>query len=489
MFRIPPRMLGWLRIRTTRTALGLLIVSVAFVSGFGAPVDDPRAANAEASFEPAATDAGADASGPAHVGARSSGLRASWEDDSRPNSRVVAEYAPIRIESLPIHAPELGEGPWASGANMTLVTRGALGRGESLSRSLRRQGIDSATVHLVAREMASAFDFRRSRPGDRYRLVQDPEGMVLEFRFSQGPERSWSLRWDTDHYVVSEDIALLRTQLAKVSGLVESSLYDAVKELGEQPQLAADFADIFAWDIDFSRSVRPGDDFQILYERLYRTDDDGAEIYVKPGRILAARYRGLMGERAAVYFAGEDDLGGYYRPDGSSIERAFLMAPLEFRRISSSFSRARQHPILKVVRPHPGIDYAAARGTPLWAIGDGRVIYRGWAGASGNLVKIRHMNGYVSSYAHLSGFQPNLAVGQRVKQKQVIGYVGDTGLATGPHVCFRMQRNGHYVNPLEIASPPGEAIERHAWKSFQLRRDLLLSDLGRGTLVAADEAL
>jgi murein DD-endopeptidase MepM/ murein hydrolase activator NlpD len=372
---------------------------------------------------------------------------------------------------------------------MTLVTRGALGRGESLSRSLRRQGIDSATVHLVAREMASAFDFRRSRPGDRYRLVQDPEGMVLEFRFSQGPERSWSLRWDTDHYVVSEDIALLRTQLAKVSGLVESSLYNAVKELGEQPQLAADFADIFAWDIDFSRSVRPGDDFQILYERLYRTDDDGAEIYVKPGRILAARYRGSMGERAAVYFEGEDDLGGYYRPDGSSIERAFLMAPLEFRRISSSFSRARQHPILKVVRPHPGIDYAAARGTPLWAIGDGRVIYRGWAGASGNLVKIRHMNGYVSSYAHLSGFQPNLAVGQRVKQKQVIGYVGDTGLATGPHVCFRMQRNGHYVNPLEIASPPGEAIERHAWKSFQLRRDLLLSDLGRSTLVAADEAL
>jgi murein DD-endopeptidase MepM/ murein hydrolase activator NlpD len=313
--------------------------------------------------------------------------------------------------------------------------------------------------------------------------------MVLDFRYSTSGRKSYSMSWTSDHYAVREDVATLRTQLAKVSGMIESSLYDAIKALGERTQLATDFADVFAWDIDFSRNVRPGDDFQILYEKLYRTDDDGSEVYVKPGRILAARYHGTMGERSAIYFEHEDGRGGYYRPDGSSIERAFLMAPLEFKRISSSFSRARRHPILNVVRPHPGIDYAAALGTPIWAIGDGTVIYRGWAGASGNLVKIRHGNGYVSSYAHLSGFEPALAVGQVVKQKQVIGFVGATGLATGPHVCFRIQQNGRYVNPLEIASPAGDAIEQEAWKSFQLRRDLLLGDLGSSTLVAADEAL
>ena len=147
------------------------------------------------------------------------------------------------------------------------------------------------------------------------------------------------------------------------------------------------------------------------------------------------------------------------------------------------------HPILNVVRAHPGIDYAASKGTPIWSVGDGTVVFRGWAGASGNLVKIRHAGGYVSQYAHLSGFAKSLRVGQTVRQKEVIGFVGDTGLATGPHVCFRLQRHGRYVNPLEIASPSGANVTGSDWRSFELRRDLLLGDLGSGTLVAADEAL
>ena len=165
------------------------------------------------------------------------------------------------------------------------------------------------------------------------------------------------------------------------------------------------------------------------------------------------------------------------------------MAPLRHARITSSYSRARRHPILKVTRPHHGIDYAAAIGMPVWSVATGEVIYRGWAGGFGNLVKVKHNNGYVSYYAHLSRFEKGLRVGDRVTQKQVIGYVGSTGLATGPHVCFRVQRHGQYVNPLDIASPPAEAISGDHWTRFMTLRDVLLSDLGSTTLVVADEAL
>lgn len=404
-----------------------------------------------------------------------------------PGSKVVAEYAPVAIETLPMH-PRNDAEHWPSATSLTVVTKGVLERGQTLSAALRAQGISSATIHLIAAEMRGTFDFRHAQPGHRYRLGQDPDGMVLDFRYSTSAEKSYYLFWEGTRYVVREDHAALRTQLAKVSGGIQSSLYEAIVNVGEHSALAGAFADIFAWDIDFSRSVRPGDDFQILYERLYRTDDEGTEVYVKPGRILAARYRGSVGDYEAVFFEG-DGRSGYFRPDGSAMERAFLVAPLEYSRISSSFSTARRHPILGVVRPHRGIDYAAAPGAPVWSVADGTVIYRGWAGASGNLVKIKHRTGYVSYYAHLLGFEKGIKVGDSVTQKQVVGYVGSTGLATGPHVCFRVQKNGRYVNPLDVVSPPAAGVAGAEWPLFKARRDLLLSDLGSATLVAADEAL
>ena len=407
-------------------------------------------------------------------------------------SEVVAEYEPVAIEALPLHLPgprQRSEDEWSPSTALTVVTKGQLERGQSLSTALRAQGISSATIHLVAREMKGTFNFRHAQPGHRYRLTQDPDGQVLEFQYSTSPERSFRLTWHEGHYAVEENQSTLQTQLAKVSGRIETSLYEAILAVGEHTSLASAFANIFAWDIDFTRNVRPGDDFEILYEKLYRTDEEAQVVYVRPGRILAARYRGSAGNFEAVFFEPNEGHAGYYRPDGSAIERAFLVAPLEFRRISSSFSTARRHPILGVVRPHRGIDYAAAPGTPVWSVADGTVIYRGWAGASGNLIKIKHRNGYVSYYAHLAGFEKGLAVGDSVTQKQVIGRVGSTGLATGPHVCFRVQKNGRYVNPLDISSPPAEGVGREHWPTFRAHRDLLLSDLGTTTLVAADEAL
>lgn len=468
---------------TRRGGLAVLLATLGFLSGFGDlsnlgnPSEIPPAASAN-SVEPP-TPPPVSSAPPTHL-----------EHGTATNAHSeVAHYATVEIDSLPLFQSSDGADELAPGSSLTVVTKGKIKPGESLSRALGRHGIAASTVHLIAREMKPVFDFRHSQPGDRYRLGQDPEGMVLDFRYRVSHEKSFYLFWEGTRYVVSEEHAELQPQLAKVAGVVESSLYVAIRSLGEQSQLATDFADIFAWSIDFSRSARPGDDFQILYERLYRTDDDGEQVYVKPGRILAARYRGSVGDHSVVYYEPAEGRGGYYRPDGSSIERAFLVAPLEFSRISSAYSKARRHPILKVVRPHRGIDYAAAHGTPLWSVAAGEVIYRGWAGASGNLVKVRHVNGYVSYYAHLSRFEKGLRVGQHVDQKQLIGYVGSTGLATGPHVCFRVQRHGEYVNPLDIASPPADAISGANWTRFMARRDMLLSDLGSGRLVASDEAL
>jgi murein DD-endopeptidase MepM/ murein hydrolase activator NlpD len=407
-------------------------------------------------------------------------------EDELETGEIVAQYASVSIDAIPIHRSD--RDPQA-GDSLTIVTRGEIGLGESLGSSLSRQGISPGTIHLIASEMRTVFDFRRSRPGDRYRLGQDADGRVLDFRYAQGPEESFYLAWEGTRYVVSKETAELRPQIAKIAGVVDSSLYGAIRALGEQSSLATEFARIFAWDIDFSRNVHPGDEFQILYERLYRLNDDGEQVYVRPGRVLAGHYAGNVGEHTVVYFEDEQRGGAYFRPDGSSVERAFLAAPLEFSRISSRFTRARRHPILNITRPHPGIDYAAAVGTPIWAVADGVVEYRARAGSSGNLVRIRHAGGYTSHYAHLSKFTKGLKVGDRVEQKQVIGFVGSTGLSTGPHVCFRVKKDGRYVDPMRISSPAGEPVERDDFVVFQNVRDRLLADLGSGPLSVTDEAL
>jgi murein DD-endopeptidase MepM/ murein hydrolase activator NlpD len=368
------------------------------------------------------------------------------------------------------------------------ITRGELAAGDTLASALGREGVTPDVVHVIARELSPLFNFRRARPGHRYRLVRDAEGALVAFRYQISSIDSYLVRRDGDGWAAAKEEAELRPQVARIAGLVTSSLHGAVVALGERGQLANDFADVFAWDVDFSRSVRPGDEFAILYERLYRSDPDEGEVYVRPGRILAARYKGEVGEYKALYFELEEGRGGYYRPDGRAVERQFLLAPVRYTRISSRFSSARRHPILKITRPHHGIDYVAPAGTPLWSVADGRVLYRGWAGGFGNLIKIRHNNGYVSYYAHLSRFAKGLAVGQPVHQKQVIGYVGKTGLATGAHVCFRIARDGQYVDPRRLQTPAGDPVPPELLASFRVTRDVLLAELDAGPLVAAEEA-
>jgi murein DD-endopeptidase MepM/ murein hydrolase activator NlpD len=370
------------------------------------------------------------------------------------------------------------------------VFEGTLERGETLTEALQDAGVSSGVVYGITRAIGKLYDFRKARPGHSYRLALDTVGELVEFRYDTSPVESYTVSRDGEAFMSRREEPPTRTEVARIAGVVSSNLHEAVVGLGESPQLAVDLADIFAWDIDFSRSVRFGDEFRVLYERLYRTDAQGRDAYVGTGRILAARYVGAAGDHAAVYFESGQGRGGYYRPDGSSVERNFLMAPVRHSRIASAFSNARLHPILRVWRPHHGIDYAAPEGTPIWAVADGTVIHRGRAGGFGNLVKIRHSDGYVSYYGHLSRFPRGLSEGDRVRQKQVIGYVGHTGLATGPHVCFRMSKDGRFVDPARLRLPGGPPLSSELRQVFATSRDVLLARLdATAPLIEADEAL
>ncbi len=392
---------------------------------------------------------------------------------------VLAAFVPPPMTPVEAPVPELAE-PWS--------VRGELRSGDTLAESFARAGAPRDTAFRVARWMKPHYDFRRkARGGHTWELGLDPEGRFLDFRYWTSQIESYHLFLDeAGEPQVRVEQAALVAHVGRLRGVVETTLFDAVVEHGEDVRLARDFADIFAWDLDFSRSVRPGDEFSILYERLHRVLEDGTELYMHPGPILAAHYAGSEGEHRAVYFETEQGRGGYYRPDGTSVRGQFLKAPLRFVRISSSYSSGRLHPILKIKRPHHGIDYAAPAGEPVWSVADGKVIYRGWAGGFGNLIKVRHANGYVSYYAHLSRFARGLQEGSRVQQKQVIGYVGQTGLATGPHVCFRIAQHGRFVNPTQLRVPSGEPVPEAVRAVFEDTRDLLLAELDGGPVLARD---
>ena len=365
---------------------------------------------------------------------------------------------------------------------------GELRRGETLAGSLRERGVSSRMVDRIVRTMAPIFDFRRARSGDRYELLLLPDGRIAEFTYRRrGGEELRILRVG-DRLRAERIEEALEARRSRIAGVIATSLYEAVSALGENPVLATEFARIFAGEFDFSRRVRPGDAFEMLYERLYRRLPGGDEQYVRPGRILAATWRGAAGTHTAVWFAGEDGRGGYYRPDGTAVERRFLSAPLHYRRISAGFSRSRRHPILKVRRPHLGIDYAAPRGTPVWAVADGVIVHRGWAGGFGRLVKIRHDDGFVSYYGHLSRYASGQRVGTRVSRRQVIGYVGSSGLASGPHLHFQVMKGGRAVNPARIDSPPGPPIPAELREEFARVRDELLAELRGSRLVVTGEA-
>jgi murein DD-endopeptidase MepM/ murein hydrolase activator NlpD len=361
---------------------------------------------------------------------------------------------------------------------------------QTLAGSLAARGVGARTLRFLQTELASVFDFRRARPGDHYSLRLGRDGSVEHFEYRAGKSEVYKLYRQGGRLVAERKGGEFVRRTARIAGVVTTTLYEAIDDLGESPQLAKDFAEIFAYDVDFARGLQRGDEFQILYERLFKTDARGRERYVGPGRIHAAHFEGRSEQHTAVYFQDDAGHGAYYRPDGSPVQKSFVIAPVKYERMTSGYTIARFHPILGVTRPHLGIDYAAPHGTPLWSVGDGKVVFMGRFGGFGNLIKVQHPNGYISYYSHLSRFASGLSVGDTVRQKQVIGYVGQSGLATGPHVCFRVQKpTGEYVNPAQISHQMLDRASVAKRQDFRAARDTLIAGLRSSELLAVDEAL
>jgi murein DD-endopeptidase MepM/ murein hydrolase activator NlpD len=343
----------------------------------------------------------------------------------------------------------------------------------TLAGALRGSGVSPDLVDTVARTLRGVFDLRGARPGDFYALIRDNSGQLLSFEFQRGRADVYRIeRNDVGNLVASRETAQLERRVLQLGGVVKRSLFDAMTDLGESPALVHAFTDIFAWDFDFSTQARPGDEFRLVFEKFY--DKDG---FVRYGRVQAAEYRAARRDFVAVWFEDESGTGGYYTPDGNAMRRSFLAAPLKYSRISSRYTMSRLHPILHSTRPHEGVDYAAPTGTPVWAVADGEVVFAGWSGGFGQTVRVKHTNGYISCYGHLSRFARGLHVGQRVAQKQLVGFVGATGLATGPHLDFRLARNGHFVDPLRMKIDSGEPVPPRSRSRFAKVREMRLGEL------------
>jgi murein DD-endopeptidase MepM/ murein hydrolase activator NlpD len=424
---------------------------------------------------PPGAEAVAPEGGPAPVEVAVPAGEAESPAPSEPRGSLLAEVLaspPVEEEEPAPPKPVEAVTENAEDRSVRVVT-GRIQRGSTLAGALRKQGVSAQLTDKIARAMRPVFDFRYAHAGDSFALVRNGGGKLLSFEFQQGRRDIYRLRpGEGEDLVATHEEVPLERRVIRLSGKVHRSLFETMVALGEGPDLVHDFADIFAWDIDFSRQTLPGDRFRAVFEKFY--DRDG---FVRYGKVLAAQYTTGNNTFVAVYFEDDDGYGDYYRPDGSSVRRTFLRAPVRYTRISSRYSKSRFHPVLKVRRPHEGIDYAAPTGTPVWAVADGVVIFRGWSGGFGRLVKIRHPNGYVSYYGHLSRYANGVDKGARVRQKQVVGYVGTTGLTTGPHLDYRLKTNGRFVDPLRVRFPRGQPVYAKNRERFVAARDSLLREL------------
>ncbi len=346
-------------------------------------------------------------------------------------------------------------------------------RGETLSSALRRHGVSYEEVHSIVQAAEPIFNLNRILRGRAYRVSLGPQG-VRRFEYEVDDERALRVERGGERKFEARLVRLpSERRLEKVQGIIEESLFDSVISAGEGPLLASLLADIYAWDIDFHKDFRKGDSFKVLVEKRYREGE-----FIGYGRVMAAEFQ-VKGRRSvAIFFKDPDGHTGYYAPDGSSMKKRFLRSPLSYYRISSRFTRRRLHPILKRNIPHFGVDYAAPAGTPVRAVGEGTVIFAGRNGGAGNMVKLRHGSLYRSVYMHLSRFGRGIRRGARVSQGQVIGYVGSTGLATGPHLDFRLEKNGRLINPLRARLPAGAPVKekyRHLLKKEAERMTDLLN--------------
>jgi murein DD-endopeptidase MepM/ murein hydrolase activator NlpD len=353
---------------------------------------------------------------------------------------------------------------------LILFKRGIVPAREPFNALLQGQGIDSADAARMVAAAQPVFDLRRVRAGNQFAVGRSVAGDLREVRYRIDVDRELLIAPDGDKFHSEIQIIPSRTDTVGVSGEIRGSLFEAVIDAGEKPELAMRLAEIFGWDLDFYTDPRPGDTFRVVVEKKQLSNGETAGY----GRILAAEYNNERHPYRAVLFHDPSGNPAYYTPEGKSMKKAFLHSPLKFAApITSHFSMARFHPILKQTRPHLGIDYGAPTGTPVQTIGDGHVIFAGRKGGAGNLVEVAHTNGYNTYYMHLS--QILVRNGQHVEQGQRIGLVGMTGLATGPHLDFRIERRGEFLNFERLPLPTADPVAKRDWEAFASQRDRALA--------------
>ena len=351
------------------------------------------------------------------------------------------------------------------------VVEGKVQKNEFLANILSREGVNYGVIDHIGRNRKSVFDARKIKVGNKY--------VFLKTRDSVPTAKYWIYEIDRTNYAVfqlTDSLAAWRgekevlTKVEHVGVEIKSSLWNAMAEAGCSPDLILELSDIYAWTIDFF-GIQPGDSCKVVFEEKYLAGDT---VPFGIGNVMASYFKSGGNSKFAFSF----EQGGrkeYFDENGDNLRKAFLKAPLNYRRISSKFSNGRMHPVYHVVRPHHGVDYAAPVGTPVQSIGDGTVIAKGWdKKGGGNYVKIKHNSTYTPTYMHLKGFAKGISQGSKVKQGQTIGFVGSTGASTGPHLDFRLQKNGTYIDPLKFKSPSAEPVKKENMERYRVGVDSLM---------------
>jgi murein DD-endopeptidase MepM/ murein hydrolase activator NlpD len=345
-------------------------------------------------------------------------------------------------------------------------------RGETVTQVFQKLGLEGQEVRQAANALAARVDLRNLKAGNQYSAFFNPDSSLASFELTlAGSGRVEMIRrgeaWESDWQPFERSV-----QIRGVKGTLNGPLETSIRNAGGPSTLAYRMADIFQWDLDFARDLQRGDRFEVLYEEILL---DGE--FHSVGNVLALVYQNRDRLHEAYRYG---ETGVYYDGEGRPLEKMFLRSPLRYSRVTSMFSKRRFHPVLKQYRPHYGVDYGAPVGTPVQVTASGTVVSAGWDRGGGNVVKIKHSGGYVTAYLHLSRFAPGIRAGARVRQGDIIAYTGATGLASGPHLDYRVKYHDQWIDPLSLKSVRDEPIPAHKLASFRAYRDELRAAIANG---------
>ncbi len=363
------------------------------------------------------------------------------------SKKNAQENSTVALQDTVVFQPKLRYG---INVDSLIIEHKQVKRHEFLGTILEREGVSSKKVLTLAKNYKEVFDVRKIRVGGQYELFHTRDSVPQLAYLVYEKSKAELVIYDFTQKEVKASTWLKKIEIKEevASGIIHNSLWQTIYDQGANPMLSSELAEIYAWSVDFF-GIAAGDRFKVVYEENFV---DSTSLGIKKIKYALFKHKG------DTYYAipfEQNGFTGYFNQDGESLKRAFLKAPLRYSRISSNFSNRRYHPVLKIYRAHHGVDYAAPSGTPVHTIGDGTVVARGYQkNGGGNYLKIKHNSVYTTVYMHLKGFASGMRVGARVQQGQTIGYVGATGLATGPHLDFRVYRNGSPMNPLKVKSPP-----------------------------------